>query len=98
MVVINGRILEAQEKRNTKERKHKDIRYLFVFKVYFRVVFNLVLFSVLGADEVFTGQRHADAVYERSEVGDDGTTSYRGEGKAITIGCTDRSRELTLRK
>ena len=74
------------------------MRCLFVFNVYFYVVFNFILFSILGADEVFTGKRYADTVYGRSEVDDDGTTSHRGEGKAIINDCTDRSRELPLRK
>ena len=70
---------------------------LFVFNVYFRVVFNFVLFYVLGADEVFAEQRHADAVYGRPNVNDDDTTCHRGEGKAIINVHTYGSRKIPLR-
>ena len=69
-----------------------------MFNVYFIVVFNFVLFSVLGVDELFTGKRCADAVYGIPRVNDDGTTCHRGEGKAIINGCIDGSRELPLRQ
>ena len=69
-----------------------------VFNVCFRVVFNFVLFSVLGADKVFAGQRHADAIHGRLKVSDDGATCHRGEGETIINGCVDGSRELPLRQ
>ena len=86
MVVINGRVLELQKRRNTKERKKQS------------VVFNFVVFYVLGADEVLTGQWCVGSIYGRLKVSDDGTTCHRGEGKAIINGCTDGSREISLQK
>ena len=64
--------------------------------VYLLLVFNFVLFSVLGAEEFCTGNRYADAVYERPKMNDNGTTCHQAEGKAIINGCTDGSRELSL--
>ena len=69
-----------------------------MFIVCFIVVFNFVLFSVLGADEVFTGQRYADAVCGRPKVCDDGAACHQGEGKAIVNSCTDGSKKLPLRE
>ena len=77
--------------------RNKDMWYLFVFNVYFLVVFNFCIISVLGADKFFTGKLHADDVYGRPKVNDEATTCHRGEGKAIINGCTDGSRELPLR-
>ena len=79
--------------------RNTDVRCLFVFNVYFLVVFNFVLFSVLGADEFFAGKRYADAVMGGGlKVRDDGTSCHRGEGKAIINGCTDGPRELPLQQ
>ena len=61
-------------------------------------MFNFVVFSVLGADEVLTGKWHDDAVCGRLKVSDNGVTCHRGEGKAIINGCTDGSREILLNK
>ena len=77
--------------------RNKDIRSLLMFNVYFLIVFNFVLFSILGTDEVFVGQRYADAVYRRPKVNDDGPSCHRGEGKSIINDCTDGSSELPLR-
>ena len=68
-----------------------------MFNVCLLVVFNFALFSVLGADRVFAGQRCADAVYGRPKVHGDGVGYHRGEGEAIINVCTDGSRELPIR-
>ena len=67
-----------------------------MFNVCFVFEFNFNYFFGLGADEVFTGQRYADAIYGRPKVDDDGTACHRGEGKAIINGCTDWSKEISL--
>ena len=85
----------------TTTEKHKEQEEIMTCNAFlyscFLVVFNFVLFSVVGADEVFTGQLHADDVCGRPKVHDDGTFCHRDKGKAIINGCTDGSIELPLR-
>ena len=98
MVVTNVHMLESQQRRNTKERKKQRHMMLIRVERLFSCCVYIVLFSVLGADEVFTGQQCADAIHGRSKVSHDGATCHRGEGKSIIDGCTDGSRELPLRQ
>ena len=90
--------LNHKKRERQRKERNEDTRCLFVFNVCYRVLFNFVFFSVLGADGVFTGKWHADAVCGRPNVCDDGMACHRGEGKEIINGCTNGSKEIPIRQ